>query len=505
LIVLEIDPRNGGDRSYAQLQQELPNAFTALFKVRTASGGFQLYFVSPKGEVPSRANIRPGIDVRADGDYVVAPPFLDESGERYRFTSNSWVIPLLPEALRPLILDGTDAHTSGTERANVDPAKPNQISGATSSSTSVSTLVSRKASEIKPEAISWMWPGRIASGKVSVVVGEPGGGKSQVTMYKAATVSRGGNWCTGELCAPGDVLIFSAEDDPSDTIVPRLQAYGADLDRIHIIEGVKRNRTEQFFNLKKDLDVLAEELRARPQIKMIIIDPINSYLGDVDSHKDAAVRGVLGPLAKLARDHHVAIVCVTHLNKSKDDTAPPLNRIMGSAAFGAAPRTAFLVAPDRDDPDRRLLLHLKTNVSKPCEGLAYRIDPCVLPSGIETSQVVWEREPVTITAREALGSAKGAPTGQGPSPTDDAKLVEACLRVFESENAAELRSSELLSKLKLEGFVIDYKKFKDRVDRYGIAVHAKSDANYYVQAEFSVALTRPPLSTFHVPPSNTTE
>jgi Bifunctional DNA primase/polymerase, N-terminal len=98
LVILEIDHHKGGDESYIQLQQELSTAFAHLLKVRTGSGGTHLYFEHPGGDLPSRANVRPGIDVQADGGYVIAPPSLDVNGARSRFTSNG---PLL----RPRFLE----------------------------------------------------------------------------------------------------------------------------------------------------------------------------------------------------------------------------------------------------------------------------------------------------------------------------------------------------------------------------------------------------------------
>src|SRR5262249_11419147 len=100
LVVFEIDPSNGGDESYAQLEQEWPGALAQVLKVRTGSGATCLYFQHPGGHVPCRANVRPGIDVKADGGYVVAPPSLDVNGVRYRFASNGiLLLPRLPQTL----------------------------------------------------------------------------------------------------------------------------------------------------------------------------------------------------------------------------------------------------------------------------------------------------------------------------------------------------------------------------------------------------------------------
>src|SRR5262245_47613096 len=208
-------------------------------------------------------------------------------------------------------------------------------------------LISRRASDIQPEAIHWLWPQRIAQGKHCLIAGHPNLGKSQVTTYVAAMVSSGGTWSTGEKREPGDVLFFSAEDDLSDTIRPRLEAGGANLDRVHIIDSVhvKNAKRDRPFILKQDLEALVEKLRASPDVSLVIIDPISAYLSGVNSHNNAEVRSVLAPLAKLAADHGVAVVCVTHLNKGL--STDPLARVIDSTAFGAAVRTAFLIAQDK--------------------------------------------------------------------------------------------------------------------------------------------------------------
>ena len=410
LVVVDIDPRNGGYESYAQLKLDLPGVFTTeLLEVRSGSGGTHLYFQHPGGHVPCRANVRLGIDVRADGGYIIGPPSFHISGARYRFIlTNGWKVPLLPAALRSflvpqaqaqpcveqsprialdslhvpdpiktLIRDGkpkgrrseaifsamrsmikmghsddeivaalmNPAHgLSEKPRERGEPwlrseikrgrEKPDQNSFVSAPpKANGNNLVSRRVSEIQPQPIHWLWPQRIALGKLCLIAGLPGLGKSQVTAYLAANVSSGGTWTTGEKCQAGDVYFLSAEDDPSDTIRPRLEAWGADLQRIHVIDAVKVQSGERFFNLKHDIGALADKLKAHPGAKLIIIDPINAYLGSVDSHKDAEVRSVLAPLAKLAADHGVAAVFVTHLNKSL--STDPLARVTGSA--GLAP------------------------------------------------------------------------------------------------------------------------------------------------------------------------
>jgi hypothetical protein len=351
-------------------------------------------------------------------------------------------------------------------------------------------LVLRKAADIQPEAIRWFWPGRIALGKICLIAGSPGLGKSQATTDIAAIVSSGGTWITGEKCEAGDVIIFSAEDDPADTIRPRLEACGANLDRVHIVEVIRDKQRERSFSLKSDLEALSAALTARPDVKLVIIDPISAYLGGIDSHNNSDVRGLMAPLAKLAADRGAAVVCVTHLNKGQSND--PVTRIMGSTAFPAAVRMAFLVEKDAVNPELRLFLPVKTNISGEYPGLAFRIQAHKLPSGIETSRILWEAKPVTTTAREALSP----PTAD--EIEDATEIVEASRRIFQSEKVAELRASKLVELMKKEDHLITAKRLKRLLARCGIPQHNRSDANYYVAADFVAAA--PPSSSM-LPPS----
>jgi putative DNA primase/helicase len=563
LVVFDIDPRNGGRESYDKLQQEFLDALKVISKVRTGSEGFHLYFTF-SGPLPSRANVRPGIDVKADGGYVVAPPSVHASNYKYRFTSpNFFRPPPLPQVLHELILKGAQAHAGGNVHSNVDlqslfvseeiknlirdgkpggqrseaifraaramviaghsdeeitavlvdsahklSEKPREKGsawlaaeikrarekpsiGSQQPAADGPVLIFRRASDIPAEKICWLWPQRIAVGKICLIAGDPGLGKSQLATHLAAVVSSGGGWCTTETCPAGEVIIFSAEDDPGDTIRPRLEAAGANLDRVHIVDGVKDTKGgERYFNLKLHLEPLAAMLATLPDARLVIIDPISSYLGGINSHNNTDVRSVLAPLAKLAADHGVAVVCITHLNKS--ESADPLTRIMGSTAFGASVRTAFLVAPDRN-PARRLFIPIKSNIAAGCSSLGFRVEKYMLPSGIETSHVAWDGEPVTLTASEALT----APTPEQIAAGKD--LAEACLKVFESLNTIELRSSILQERLKADGHIISSKALKEFLGYVGIYLRERSDANYYVKADFQAVCC--PTSLISVPAS----
>ena len=175
-------------------------------------------------------------------------------------------------------------------------------------------LISRKASIITPEKVDWLWPGRLARGKQTCFAGEPGTGKSQLSISIIAAITTGGDWPCGEGRAPiGNAIILSAEDGAADTIVPRLMAAGADLDRVHIISAVRNpgrgdNRT---FNLQTDIELLERKIAEIGEVGIVNIDPVSSYLGKIDSHKNSEVRSVLEPLSEMADRTRVAILSVT--------------------------------------------------------------------------------------------------------------------------------------------------------------------------------------------------
>jgi len=281
------------------------------------------------------------------------------------------------------------------------------LEGTETVAASGSTLICRRASDIEPEHIEWLWPGRIAIGKQTCLAGDPGTGKSQLCIAIAAAISTGGDWPCGEGRAPlGNVIILSAEDAPSNTIVPRLIAARADRDRIHIVDAV-RNETgrRRSFNLQADLQLLEQTIAQIADVRLIVIDPISSYMGKTDSHKNADVRGVLEPIGEMAERMRVAVCSVTHFSKPNGSSATKaLHKFMGSIAFVAAARAAFAVLEDPNDRDRRLFLHAKSNLAEPSQGLAFRLERRVVGEGIVTSRVEWEPEPVTTTADEALAA-----------------------------------------------------------------------------------------------------
>jgi RecA-family ATPase len=223
---------------------------------------------------------------------------------------------------------------------------------------SAAHLISRCAAEIEPKRIDFLWAGRIARGKHTAIAGEPGDGKSQLSIYIAATISRSGEWPCGEGRAPvGNVIIFNAEDGADDTVVPRLIAAGADLERVHIVSAVLQDggKGRRTFNLQADLELLERKIAEIGGVALVIIDPISSYMGKTDSHKNSEVRGALEPVSEMAERLKVAILSITHFSKSgAGNNTKALHRFIGSIAFVGAPRAAFAVVEDADNEGRIL-------------------------------------------------------------------------------------------------------------------------------------------------------
>lgn len=263
------------------------------------------------------------------------------------------------------------------------------------------------AADVAPRPVRWLWPHRIPIGKMTLIAGDPGLGKSILLATLAAHLSRGRPWpVDGNACPVGSALLLSAEDDPADTVVPRLLAAGADPRRVSCAAGmIQDGERRRGLCLDRDIPHLAAAIEAMGDCRLLAIDPPSAFLGGIDSHSNAEVRGVLGELSEMAQKHQCAIVLNSHLNKGGSG-GNAIYRATGSLAFVAAARAAFIVAKDKSDPKRRLFLPTKNNLSaNDGSGLAYRVVPG--PNGAPV--LAWEPSPVTMTADEALAGADPSP------------------------------------------------------------------------------------------------
>ncbi|MFN3911483.1 AAA family ATPase [Hyphomonas sp.] len=277
-------------------------------------------------------------------------------------------------------------------------------------------LMIRRVSDVPIERIDWLWDQRFAIGKVAIVTGDPGLGKSQFTMFLAAQVTTGGEWPNGEGRAPeGDVLILCCEDEIGDTIRPRLEAVNGDVSRVYSIDAVATvSGKRRTFDLQSDLEALDALIASAPgNLKLVIIDPISAYMGGgKDTHKASDVRAVLNPVQELAARHDVAIVCVAHPPKSVAG-GKAVNAVNGSGAYIAASRFSWLFSKEyqqdgetgeRIETGRVLMTEAKNNLGK-SKGLALRICTRSIQTDIgfiTAPYVAFENGYVDTTADQAL-------------------------------------------------------------------------------------------------------
>lgn len=268
--------------------------------------------------------------------------------------------------------------------------------------------------DVEPRAISWLWRDRIPMGRITLLVGRPGEGKSLLTIDAAARVTTGAPWPDGSFCPHGSVILISDEDDPNDTIRPRLDAHRADVRRVHLLTAVRgrdgEGHRERMITLS-DVDAIEAALVELRDCKLIVVDPIGSFLGGrTDAHRDNEVRSVLGPIAKLAQQYGPAVLVVSHTRKSEGRYADDL--ALGSRAFTGIARAVWHLMSDPNDKARRLLLAGKSNNAAENGGLAF----CIAK---EPPRITWESDAVEMCADDLLAVDRAA------NPGPEAEALEA--------------------------------------------------------------------------------
>jgi putative DNA primase/helicase len=270
-------------------------------------------------------------------------------------------------------------------------------------------------STIAPETLNWLWRDRFPLGKLSLLVGDPGLGKSLVTLYIAACISNGTGFADGAPCEQGSVIILSAEDGAADTVRPRLDALGADVTRIHRLT-IHSGDDENLFNFDEDLKLLEATLVQLADVRAVIVDPMTAYLGETDPNKDSRVRSVLAPLSALAERGRVAVIGVMHLNKAA--VLDAVYRVTGSVAFIAQARAAWVVAQDPSDSNKRLFLKLKANLSRAnMPGLVF-----VLEGTGGVARVAWRGE-TDLNCRDVLGGFSNTSKRGRAETLDQARAI----------------------------------------------------------------------------------
>ncbi|MGH3623702.1 MAG: AAA family ATPase [Sciscionella sp.] len=254
----------------------------------------------------------------------------------------------------------------------------------------ISATVVRLA-DVSAESVSWLWPGRLPAGKIVMLDGDPSLGKSTLALTFAAHVSTGRAWPDRAPCPLGDVVVLSAEDGLADTIRPRLDAAGGIAARVHAVTGIPAvtedgTRYERPVTLA-DINPIAETV-LRVRARLLIVDVLMAYLPTkVDSHRDQDVRSILAVLAQLGERTGCTVLLLRHLNKTGAGAA--VYRGGGSIGIIGAARAGYVVAPDPDDEEQRVLACTKNNLAPMPPSLTYRLESA---PGSHVARVVWGAE-----------------------------------------------------------------------------------------------------------------
>jgi len=285
-----------------------------------------------------------------------------------------------------------------------------------------------RGSDIAIEPIRWLWKEWLASGKLHILGGPPGVGKTTISMDLAATVTIGGTWPDGTQCDVGNVAIWSGEDDPADTLMPKLLASGADRSRIYFVTNTIQGGTKRPFDPAYDMEELRTKLAGIGSVQLLIIDPLVSAIA-ADSHKNAEVRRGLQPLADAASAGGFALLGITHFTKNSSNMEP-IDRITGSLAFGALARIVLMATKNKKKDGSGafgIFCRGKSNLGGDDGGFSYDMDQVALTSypGVVASRILWQ-EAMAGSARQLLDNHAG---GENESALCAAKKFLADLLV----------------------------------------------------------------------------
>lgn len=339
-----------------------------------------------------------------------------------------------------------------------------------------------RGTDLHPEPIDWLWPGNLARGKFHMVAGAPGTGKTTLALAILAAVTRdGGRLPDGHRCKAANVLVWSGEDDPADTLLPRFLAMGGDASRIYFVDDVLADGKRRPFDPSRDMDALAHRARDIGDIAAIMVDPVvNAVAGD--SHKNVEVRRGLQPTVDLAAELRAAVVGISHFSKGTAGR-DPVDRVTGSVAFGALPRVVFGTAKRTEEQGGgRVLVRAKSNIGPDGGGFVYELHQVEVPGhpGLMASRVEWG-SPLEGSARELLADVEAVDTDR----TGKAEAMEFLAQVLaagrvDSREVKRLADAHGLTPKELRaarydaGVVIDFEGFgKDKRTFWRLPISAQ--------------------------------
>lgn len=229
-------------------------------------------------------------------------------------------------------------------------------------------------------------------GVTSILDGNPGMGKSFLSLGVTAGVTSTGKFGDRAVTRKGRVLLLNDEDDPSRVIRPRLEAIGADIDRVRVID-------DPFILNEEGVDILRREIRNYDPA-LVIIDPLTNFMGGgVDMYRPNEANAFMRPLHRLAKEFDIAILIARHLRKQASDNAMHMGQ--GSMAFGGAVRSGMIVTPHPTHANWRVLAHYKSSYAKEAGSEAFEIST---PPNGGAARVIWQG-PVDMSANELVAQS----------------------------------------------------------------------------------------------------
>ncbi|HEV2563122.1 MAG TPA: AAA family ATPase [Rhizomicrobium sp.] len=274
-----------------------------------------------------------------------------------------------------------------------------------------------RADSVRLEPIRWLWRGWLACGKLHLLGGQAGTGKTTLALAIAAKITNAAQFPDGSRAPMGTTLMWSGEDDFGDSLLPRFMANGGNRQRLYFIKGIKDGEKARPFDPATDFLALAARASQIPDLKLLIVDPIVSAVNG-DSHKNAEVRRSLQPLADFAAQAGVAVLGITHFTKGTSGR-DPIERITGSLAFGAIPRVVMATAKPQEDGGAWRMVRAKSNIGPDGGGFEYSLSQTIIDADRDISgQAIRWGEPLDGTARELLAEVE-SPESESDAPARD--------------------------------------------------------------------------------------
>lgn len=272
-----------------------------------------------------------------------------------------------------------------------------------------SEIIYKLASEIEEKPVDWLWDQRIVAGAINLLMGYPSEGKSLFSCDLAARISKGQDWPLGEKRQNrvGTVCMMNIEDNAGRTIVPRLRVAGANMEKIIIPDFVRRGEERDSFDISRDVRLLEDLHEQHPDLRLVVIDPLDSYLPGVDTKVGNEVRGAMWPLKDWAEKSGVTVIIIHHYNKSGSTNA--LDRVSGARSFAALPRAVWAIARDKTAiGNRSIIAPAKLNLARSPKAMAYQIKSSMFDSEIPC--IHWEADELDISADDMLQPPKSTST-----------------------------------------------------------------------------------------------